>query len=144
MPTITSHNLPFAYRGTPIRQLASQMAQPSPAHMARARASSYSISMSIFNSHFPFSHFHFHSRFHFCGNRIGRFRLPALNRLRQLMVRVSATMSAIFSCLKPHPPCPLFPPISTSNVGSVIDAAPWADIDNSVKWAELLCSCERS
>lgn len=138
MPTITSHNLPFAYRGTPIRQ-PPKARWPSPVLRTHGPSPSSCEFLLHFNVNFQFPIFNF-LNFIFIlvfisGNRIGRFRLPATNRLRQLMERVSAAMSAIFSCLQGSP---------TSNVGSVIDAASWADMDNSVKWAELLCSCERS
>lgn len=99
-----------------------------PQHMApniAAAASSYSISMSIFNF-LIFSFSLLVSALN--GNRNGQIRL------RQLMGRVSAAMSAIFSCLHPLPAHPTHPPcsllcfchfhISTSNVGSVIDSAP--------------------
>lgn len=107
-PTITSHNLPFAYRGTPIRQLARKNHMASaPQHMAPniAAASSYSISMSIFNF-LIFSFSLLVSALN--GNRNGQIRL------RQLMGRVSAAMSAIFSCLHPFPVHPTYPPCSLS------------------------------
>lgn len=123
MPTITSHNLPFAYRGTPIRQ-PPKARWPGP--VLRTHGPSSCEFLLHFNVNFQFPIFNFlifiFILVFISGNRIGKFRLPATNRLRQLMERVSAAMSAIFSCLTHLAPSVL--PIATSNVGSVIDAAP--------------------
>lgn len=107
-PTITSHNLPFAYRGTPIRQLARKN------HMASAHHNTWPQHhrqfLLHFNVNFQFSHFPiFITRVSALnGNRNGQIRL------RQLMGRVSAAMSAIFSCLHPLPAHPTHPPCSLS------------------------------
>lgn len=102
MPTITSHNLPFAYRGTPIRQ-PPKARWPSPVLRTHGPSPSSCEFLLHFNVNFQFPIFNFlifiFILVFISGNRIGRFRLPAANRLRQLMERVSAAMSAIFSCL---------------------------------------------